>query len=465
MIIRVIILWLFSFGLVFGQDSLNINSRSFSLDQFYEVVLGHPDMRLAEIAREQGALKLAGARGNFDPTFKSDFRTKEFVGSDYFDVWNTELTIPTPLSLDLKAGYERNQGIFLNPQNNVPGDGLYALGVSLPLGRGLLNNPRNLALKQARIENRQGEVEAQDQRNNLFLKAAQVYWKWYENHEKSRLIREALEVAQQRLEAVKMAVEQGDRAAIDSVEAEIQVQNWQNLRDQQSVALENTHLVLENYTWGTRLDWSTLHPVWQDKPDLLSLEHYHQYALSSNPQWQLLQLESEIVAIEVVQAKEQLKPILNLNYQLLLESTSGLSETGFYQNNYKGGIEFSMPLLLRKERAKLKGKRLKAEGIQLKQSQSIRRLLNDVEVAHNQILMWQQLWIQQAQVVNNYQRLLDGERLKFFNGESSLFLINDRESKTLAAQLKQIEILVAMELAFVQLHWVSGLLPVDQQTL
>jgi len=267
------------------------------------------------------------------------------------------------------------------------------------------------------------------------------------------------------LEAVKFAVVQGDRAAIDSVEAEIQVQNWQNLRDQQAVELENVRLQLENFTWVSQFNWAQYQPIWEEKNYLASLQEYHQHALKGNPWWQQIQLQSDLVEIEIRQAKEQLKPVLNLNYQLLLQSSSGLGESGYYQNNYKGGIEFNMPLLLRKERAKLKQKKLEAEEIQLQQSQAVRQLLNDVEITRNQIVMWQRLWSQQVQVVANYQRLLNGERLKFFSGESSLFLINDRENKTLSAQLKQVELQSSIEMAMVQLQWLSGLMPVDNQSL
>jgi len=162
------VLWMFALHAGFGQSSIDTVATPMTLTQFYAMVYKHhPDMRLAEIAREKGDLKVSEARGGFDPKLKSDFSTKEFSGSDYYDVWSTELSMPMPLSLDLKAGYERNQGLFLNPQNNVPNDGLYALGVSLPLGRGLLNNPRNLALKRAGILNKQGEIEANDKRNRI----------------------------------------------------------------------------------------------------------------------------------------------------------------------------------------------------------------------------------------------------------------------------------------------------------
>ena len=45
-----------------------------------------------------------------------------------------------------------------------------------------------------------------------------------------------------------------------------------------------------------------------------------------------------------------------------------------------------------------------------------------------------------GQIVNNYSQLLSAEERKFSFGESSLFLINSRESKLIDAQLKKIEV-------------------------
>lgn len=44
-------------------------------------------------------------------------------------------------------------------------------------------------------------------------------------------------------------------------------------------------------------------------------------------------------------------------------------------------------------------------------------------------------------MVENYEKLLAAEERKFSFGESSLFLINTRESKLIEAQLKQYELL------------------------
>jgi hypothetical protein len=63
---------------------------------------------------------------------------------------------------------------------------------------------------------------------------------------------------------------------------------------------------------------------------------------------------------------------------------------------------------------------------------------------------------QQQEMIANYERLLKGERMKFDNGESSIFLINSRENSKLEAEIKQIELIAAFGRSVGALNWSSG---------
>ena len=56
----------------------------------------------------------------------------------------------------------------------------------------------------------------------------------------------------------------------------------------------------------------------------------------------------------------------------------------------------------------------------------------------------------------NYLQLQRGEETKFFNGESSLFVINARENKTLETFLKLTEVTVKYNKASLELQWAAG---------
>ena len=78
-------------------------------------------------------------------------KEKNFHGTEYYSLWHGTFKIPTWYGIDLKAGYEQNEGYYLNPENNTPDDGLWSAGVNIRLAQGLLYNERMNNLKQAKI--------------------------------------------------------------------------------------------------------------------------------------------------------------------------------------------------------------------------------------------------------------------------------------------------------------------------
>jgi outer membrane protein TolC len=74
---------------------------------------------------------------------------------------------------------------------------------------------------------------------------------------------------------------------------------------------------------------------------------------------------------------------------------------------------------------------------------------------------WRQLGQQiqlQQQAIASYLQLQRGEEIRFNNGESSLFLINSREQKTIEARQKLIELQSKEQKARVSVLWSAGAL-------
>ena len=119
-------------------------------------------------------------------------------------------------------------------------------------------------------------------------------------------------------------------------------------------------------------------------------------------------------------------------------------------------MSFAYPLLLRQERAKLQLNRLKQQDAQLELQQDTREIETGVLTMANS---WQGLREQlalQQQVVQNAERLRQGEQTRFEIGESSVFLLNSREAKLLEARQK----LAALQAKYAQtqatLRWAAG---------
>ena len=102
----------------------------------------HPIVKQAELIVDEGQAKLMKARGGFDPKVEVDYDRKIFSGDEYYDKLNATFKIPTWYGIELKGTFEESDGVYLNPENNLPDKGLYSAGVSFSVGEGLWINQR-----------------------------------------------------------------------------------------------------------------------------------------------------------------------------------------------------------------------------------------------------------------------------------------------------------------------------------
>ena len=102
--------------------------------------------------------------------------------------------------------------------------------------------------------------------------------------------------------------------------------------------------------------------------------------------------------------------------------------------------------------------KLKKQDTQLANQQKLLELQNKLRNYFNeQVMLKKQIDIY-ADAVKNYFALLQGEKKKFTTGESSLFLVNTRETKFIEAQLKLAELKTKYNTASMGLIWAAGIL-------
>ena len=243
------LLLIISFCLVF---TLNAQEETSVLrfDEFLGYVKAyHPVVKQATLLIDESQAKLMKARGVFDPKLEVDFDRKKFKGSEYYDKLNASFKIPTWYGIELKANFEENEGLFLNPEGLIPQDGLYSAGVSFSVAQGLLINERMASVKQAKLFREQAKVERDILVNNILFEASLVYFKWLKVYNEAQVYNNFLTNAQLRFEGIKKSVEAGEKAAIDSIEARITINNRKLNLEKSKVKLMKTSLELSNYLW------------------------------------------------------------------------------------------------------------------------------------------------------------------------------------------------------------------------
>lgn len=451
------------FSLFSQTQTTNLLTFKEFMDQ---VKTHHPLAMQADLRVDKGNATLRKARGNFDPNVFSDVSQKYFSDKQYYSVINSGLKIPTWYGVEVKSGYTQNDGVFLNPQNSTPGAGLWYAGISVPLGQGLFIDSRRAALKKAKIYKESTAAERDLMYNELLYDAGKVYWNWFESYNTIKVYQNALEVGKQRFQAVIQGASLGDKPAIDTVEASIQVQNRMLKLQEAKLNYKNATAMLSVYLWIdgiVPLEVTEItRPVNSDDLTTVTASKDLKNALDSltnrHPLLQQYQYKIDQLKIDKKWKQEQIKPQLNLKYNAINKPVGNDAFTNYNMNNYTWGVEFNMPIFLRKERGALELVKLKINAAELelvaKQAAFNYKAiaaLNNLETTQQQIILY-------AKTVNYYSKLLTGERQMFNAGESSLFMVNSRESGFISTQLKYIQLLTKNHKASLELDYAIGLL-------
>ncbi|MGA0560187.1 TolC family protein [Larkinella sp. VNQ87] len=456
-------------------DTAQAPETVFSAADFYEAVMQHhPLVRQAALLSQEAQQEVRQARGAFDPKLFSVYDRKEFGKSLYYDKWQSGLSIPVlPGGIDVKMTYDRNSGQYLNPENRVPSSGLAAVGVSVPIGQGLLIDERRNALRQAELAINLAEADRLKLINKTLFDAAKTYWDWYLSYQQYRLVRQGFQLADFRFQGIRQRALLGDAAPIDTTEALITAQDRQVQLQQAEVELNNARLRLATFLWssddsGTLPRPIDLPPVVVPQVDPVAsvgedlFQNLLSRAAEQHPDLLKLTAKGQQLAIEERFRRSLLQPQISLSANFLSRTPSAnegydwASYYAFRAENHKIGVDFTMPLFLRKERGKLRQVQLKSQQLNLERQQTGRDIVNGVQSAWNELKALEgQLRVQQ-QTVANQQLLLQAEQQKFDMGESSLFLINSRETKLIDLQVKQAELQAKYQKAIAALWYAAG---------
>jgi outer membrane protein TolC len=440
---------------VFAQDSLVI-ARLTMTDFLTQVKENHPIAVVTQNNVEMSQRVIQLAKGAFDPKAFAAIDQKYYDGKTYYSTLSSGVKIPTRFGVNFKAMGDFNSGAYLNPENRVPENGLTYLGLEIPLGQGLFTDENRTILKRAEIAFNQSAIQQQLDLNELLFQAGQAFIDWQKNTALLQLAEEGISLAAERLSQIKSNVEVGERAALDSVEANANYLLRKNDLLERQLATKNALRNVELFLWDKGmipliLDESILPVVLTEMKPTVQLRD----SLNAHPI--VLSYTNKISDLTVEQRwkRDQLKPQLNFNYNLL-QTPDNLISMNYSYLNYKWGASFTMPLFLRKERAGLAISGLKIENTELERTNKEREIATKLSVNLNEWSTYYDQTDVSQEIATNYQTLSAAERELFEIGESSLFLINSREMSYLSAQAKYIESLAKTNKAALKQTYLLG---------
>jgi outer membrane protein TolC len=423
----------------------NVISKELTYNEFLGYVKKyHPLVKSANLEIDQAQANLMMARGGFDPKIEVDFEQKKFKDSEYYSLLNSSFKIPTWYGIEIKAGFDNSEGVFLNPENTMPNQGLTSLGINVPIGQGLFINQRMADLRKAKIQIRLSQAQQKLDAIAVLYDASVAYFNWKRNFNEVKMYETYLTNANIRYKGISTLIREGDRPAIDSVEAGIIVKNRLLSFEDSKLKLNKAKLELANFLWlenniplelaDNLIPEEKLEQTIQETlrtNELLNSD----ISITNHPKINALQSKVDILTVDKKLKANMILPKIDLGY-------SYLSEPSYFNDykfqDYKVGVNFAFPLFLRKERGSLKLAKFKVQDAQFDldlERVQLKNKINAQQIEINSLLKQKNII---SDLVKDNNTMLTSEDRLFFFGESSIFLINSRENNLISAQLAQL---------------------------
>lgn len=451
---------LLSLLVLFSVFAASAQNKVITLEQFIQQVKQyHPIAKQANLLIAKANAEILMAKGAFDPTINFDATNKTLDEKNYYYYTNPEFKLPLPVG-DIKTGIENNGGDRLSSEITAGKNSYF--GVELPLAKGLVIDKRRAALQMAKIYKKQSQQEQLLVLNNLLFDAYIAYTQWQTMHQQYEVFNNFVLLSSNRLRLVKIAAQNGDRSAMDTLEAFTQLQQYQIQQTEAYTKLVNAKLEVSNYLWNEKdsavsINENFIPAITAQEIANINAESLANNAVMQSPAVQYYNFKLDGLSIERKLKKQNLLPYINAKANLLNKDYAVFNgfSTATMQNNYKWGIDFKFPLFLREGRGEVKKATIKIQETQLELNNKKQQIQTKILSYYNEYLQLQKQITLAKQSQNNYNSLYKNELLKFNNGESSLFLVNSRESKLLEAQQKLIDLQFKQAKAKYAIDWAA----------
>lgn len=460
--------------LTFAFLALGTAAQPDAVDEVWfleQVRTHHPLMRRAATLQEIAEARELEARGAFDPTVGAAWKDKTYASIPYETQGGPELRWETPLGIGVQAGWNTAQGERLDASDYMPEGGLWSLGGTVRLGRGMWTDKRRATLAKAQAMVGVGEAERVLAENDVLLNASADYWTWYQMFLVVEVVREAEGLAHNRLVWSRDRLQSGEGAAIDTLEAHW---NWVTRRAERAAnegkwvkarANVDRWLWAEDWTPAALPEGASPVPLLVTAEDLLSTRLWAEgdpLALDAiwamHPYRHLYTSKGEALGTDVRFRREMLKPQIDGTFGVFSPVLPGSTEwtAPNWDTNHRMELNVSMPLFLRSERGALNVAKLSQEQTMLDLQDVHATWKAQVRGTALRLPLLREQQANTQRTVDLARQLLAAEQAKFELGESSLFVVNSRGNALLKAQKTHAEATAELHMVWRSWLWYLG---------
>ena len=410
----------------------------------------HPISLQATIRIDQANSTVRIARAGFDPVLENETAQKTWNDRMYYYYNRPELSLPTWFGTTFYAGREFIAGNELLP-SDTRGETNY-LGVSVPLAKNLLMDKRRATLRTAQVLQKASVIERRIALNDLIKEGLYTYWEWVRAYEQVQVTKQTFQASEQRLSLIRIGYQNGDRPAMDTLEAWAQVQQLAGMLAEAELQWQTLQRDLSNFLWKADAVAYDLPPAVEPdprsrklNPDSLGMTketNLTEQLRIQNPQLQRYPLKLQELDIDKRLKFQDLLPDVRFQYNQLgkgYDFAKTLSQP-FFENNFRYGLRMQLPLRLSLGRGSYQLAKQKIRETELEQTWKQWGMENKLQnrlIEFNTLL--QQIQLQET-ATQGFLQLRNLETMRFRQGESSLFLVNAREIRWLESVSKLLQL-------------------------
>ena len=435
-----------------------VETSQLSLNSFLRTVdANFPKMVSVRLESNLAKSKAQEKRGAFDPvfSFNSDF-IRYNPSSAPGKAYETQMSEGTIEVLDrsgakLAVGARLNNGRVKSPGNSTGDWGEYFVSAKIPLIRDRLTNAKTVAEKQALLGVPLADQFIRQTRFDVLQKAGDVYWDWVGAGEKLRINQALYDLAVDRAKFIKLRVEAGANPAIDNAEANAEVFRRKGSLEKAERDLQKSELKLQFFLWNQQTI-AEPKPLQRTRLPLLAsqfelptqnaIDAGRSTALVERPELLGIQLSRDLFSLDLALAENERKPALDFT----LGPGTDLGGGGIGLT-YKTGLFYSIPLRQNTADGRIIQVQVKLQKLDLEEKQTRQGILIEVSDAVSSLKQTLERVKAAELEVTAARELERGEKIRFENGSSTLFLINQRERGRAEAEIRYADVRVEMEQA------------------
>jgi outer membrane protein TolC len=447
------------FCLFFSSPLFSQTLDSIGFKRFLQsVLIAHPAVQAAALEQNIARSEMLNAMGGFDPVLKGVYDYKASGGKDpsinYIDA-GIEMPINTLFGPKVGVVYDRGLGSSLNNEFRTESDGQVGLNLSIPLWQGIVTDRRRTTFEKARIRPLLANANQQFEQNNLLRSAGLQYWSWAEAAEQLRIAEAVLAISIQRLNFIAARARRGEVAALDSIEALQEVERRRGDMYRSMRGVEQANIDAAVFFWTE----SGLPRPLSQRPETIPtlarldanrIQNDRQSALALRPEMQRIDFNEQSTNLDLTLAREFQKPMIETK----AEWYYSIGKTNV--DNIKLGVNMSVPLLFRSATAQVELFNISLDRINLQRTQTARFVNADIDNALSAL----QRALERTEAAERealYATLMEeGERKRFFAGETSLLIVNLRERAAAEARVRVITARADYFRAWTLYHWAVG---------